>query len=36
MMSLFSCLHEDNEYQFKQPTLLICGFDDKSGNIKKS
>jgi pimeloyl-ACP methyl ester carboxylesterase len=36
MMSLFTCLHEDNEYQFKQPTLLICGFDDKSGNIKKA
>jgi pimeloyl-ACP methyl ester carboxylesterase len=36
MMSLFTCLHEDNEFQFKQPVLLICGNDDKSGNIRKT
>ena len=35
MMSLFSCLHEDKEFCFKQPVLLICGDNDKSGNIKK-
>jgi len=36
MMSLFTCLHEDSEFKFKQPLLLICGNDDKSGNIKKT
>lgn len=36
MMSLFTCLHEDNDYKFKQPVLLVCGNDDKSGNIKKT
>ena len=36
MMSLFDCLHEDEEYRFKLPVLLICGVDDKSGNIKKT
>jgi len=35
MMSLLLCLHEDNEYKFKNPVLLLCGEDDKSGNIKK-
>ena len=35
MMSLLLCLHEDSEYKFIQPVLLICGEDDKSGNIKK-
>jgi len=30
------CLHEDAEYRMKQPVLLICGMDDKSGNIKKT
>ena len=36
MTSLFSCLHDDSEYRFKQPVLLICGLDDKSGNIRKA
>jgi pimeloyl-ACP methyl ester carboxylesterase len=36
MMSLFTCLHEDTNYKFKQPVLLLCGNDDKSGNIKKT
>lgn len=35
MMELISCLHEDNKFTFKQPVLLICGCDDKLGNIKK-
>jgi pimeloyl-ACP methyl ester carboxylesterase len=29
------CLHEDTEYRFQQPVLLLCGTDDKSGNIRK-
>jgi pimeloyl-ACP methyl ester carboxylesterase len=36
MTSLMLCLHEDNEYRFKRPVLLLCGVDDKSGNIKKT
>ncbi len=37
MMELVgSCLHEDAEYRFRQPVLLICGADDKLGNIKKN
>lgn len=36
MMSLAgSCLHEDAAYQFQQPVLLLCGSDDKLGNIRK-
>ncbi len=35
MMSLTASLHEDEEYQFPKPVLLLCGVDDKSGNIKK-
>lgn len=30
-----SCLHEDTGYRFSQPVLLLCGVDDKLGNIKK-
>ena len=30
------CLHEDIAFRFKQPTLLLCGTDDKTGNIKKA
>lgn len=30
-----NCLHEDVAYRFKQPVLLLCGSDDKLGNIKK-
>ncbi len=35
MMELTGCLHEDTEFRFKQPVLLLCGCDDKLGNIKK-
>lgn len=31
-----SCLHEDANYRFHQPVLLLCGADDKLGNIRKS
>lgn len=30
-----SCLHEDTGYKFRQPVLLLCGVDDKLGNIRK-
>ncbi len=30
-----SCLHEDAVYRFHQPVLLLCGVDDKLGNIRK-
>lgn len=30
------CLHEDTEYRFKQPVLLLCGSDDRLGNIRKA
>lgn len=30
-----SCLHEDAAYRFHQPVLLLCGVDDKLGNIRK-
>jgi pimeloyl-ACP methyl ester carboxylesterase len=30
-----SCLHEDAGYRFRQPVLLLCGADDKLGNIRK-
>lgn len=30
-----NCLHEDAEYRFKQPVLMIIGADDKLGNIRK-
>jgi pimeloyl-ACP methyl ester carboxylesterase len=36
MMSVLYCLHEDQEYQFKQPVLLICGKNDITGNIRKA
>jgi len=29
------CLHEDAKYFFKQPVLLLCGTDDKTGNVRK-
>jgi dTDP-4-amino-4,6-dideoxygalactose transaminase len=35
MMELTGCLHEDPEFMFRQPVLLLCGSDDKLGNIKK-
>jgi len=30
-----SCLHEDAAYRFHQPVLLLCGVDDRLGNIRK-
>jgi len=36
MISLFTCLNEDNDFRFKQSVLLICGDNDISGNIKKT
>lgn len=36
MMELTSCLHEDESFKFSHPILLICGSDDKLGNIKKA
>jgi len=32
---LTGCLHYDSEFKFKKPVLLLCGSDDKTGNIKK-
>ncbi|RDY27706.1 alpha/beta hydrolase [Romboutsia weinsteinii] len=36
MMEVTNCLHEDEGFRFRQPVLLICGSDDKLGNIKKA
>ena len=35
IMSLVACLHEDEAYRFPKPVLLLCGTDDRSGNIRK-
>lgn len=35
MMEVTKFLYEDNRFKFKQPVLLLCGSDDKLGNIKK-
>lgn len=35
MMSLAACLHEDEEYRFPKPVLLLCGAADRTGNIRK-
>ncbi|MBN7772758.1 alpha/beta hydrolase [Clostridium aminobutyricum] len=35
MMSLMTCLHEDPSFRFSVPVLLLCGSEDKSGNIRK-
>ncbi|MEA4926997.1 MAG: alpha/beta hydrolase [Syntrophomonadaceae bacterium] len=35
ILSLRACLHEDETYRFPQPVLLLCGADDRSGNIRK-
>ena len=35
MISLTACLHEDEKYRMPKPVLLLCGADDKSGNIRK-
>ncbi|MCL2379872.1 MAG: alpha/beta hydrolase [Coriobacteriia bacterium] len=36
VMAVTKCLHEDTNFRFKQPVLLLCGTDDKSGNIKQA
>jgi pimeloyl-ACP methyl ester carboxylesterase len=35
IIAVTGCLLEDEAYRFKQPVLLLCGQDDKSGNIRK-
>ncbi|GBU25920.1 hypothetical protein R83H12_02587 [Fibrobacteria bacterium R8-3-H12] len=35
MLSVFSCLRKDKNFRFKQPTLLVLGAEDVSGNIRK-
>lgn len=35
MMSLMTCLREDETYRFPKPVLLLCGRDDRSGNIRR-
>lgn len=35
LMDSTACLHYDPEFKFKQPVLLLCGADEKTGNIKK-
>ncbi|MDR0830704.1 MAG: alpha/beta hydrolase [Prevotellaceae bacterium] len=35
-MSVMQCLHQDNDYRFPVPVLLLCGSGDKSGNIRKA
>jgi len=36
MGAVTGCLHEDVAFRFPQPVLLLCGADDKSGNIRAS
>lgn len=35
MMSLMTCLREEPQYRFPKPVLLLCGVDDRSGNIRR-
>ncbi|MFV0411887.1 MAG: alpha/beta fold hydrolase [Oscillospiraceae bacterium] len=35
MLSLTASLHQDEAYRFPKPVLLLCGADDKTGNIRK-
>jgi len=35
MLSLLHALHEDKEYHFSMPVLLLCGEMSEAGNIKK-
>ncbi|MDP4147673.1 MAG: alpha/beta hydrolase [Bacillota bacterium] len=35
LMDSTACLHYDPQYKFKQPVLLLCGTDERTGNIKK-
>jgi pimeloyl-ACP methyl ester carboxylesterase len=34
--SVLTCLHEDRRFRMKQPTLLLCGEKDTSGNVRKA
>ena len=34
MIEVTKCLHYDPEFRFKNPVLLLCGSDDKTGNIR--
>jgi len=36
MEMVAACLHEDASYRFRPPVMLLCGADDKLGNIGKS
>ena len=36
MGAVMRCLHKDAAFRFPQPVLLLCGADDKSGNIRAS
>lgn len=36
MMDLALCLHEEPEYQFSKPLLLLMGEKESTGNIKKA
>lgn len=36
MLSTLNVLHEDTNYRFSMPVLLICGEESKAGNIKKA
>jgi pimeloyl-ACP methyl ester carboxylesterase len=36
MMSVLTCLHEDRDYRFSLPVLLLCGEDDPTGNIRRT
>ncbi|HZK18835.1 MAG TPA: alpha/beta hydrolase [Clostridia bacterium] len=33
--SVLDCLHEDESYRFPEPVLLLCGVDDRLGNIQR-
>lgn len=35
MMELTGCLHKDSKFTFSHPVLLLCGSEDKLGNIRK-
>ena len=35
MLSLINVLHEDKNYRFGMPVLLLCGEESTAGNIKK-
>jgi pimeloyl-ACP methyl ester carboxylesterase len=35
MISLTTCLREDEAYRFPKPVLLLCGEEDRTGNIQR-